>query len=101
MRKDIISMYNFVHPYIPLSVHFYFIINIKMWIFTLIGILTVLLLLVTFLPVLAPLLAWILGIVIFIAMIVLAAVFFAFLIPFIAIGFLVWIIYSAIKTWKR
>ncbi len=27
MRKDIISMYNFVHPYIPLSVHFYFIIN--------------------------------------------------------------------------
>ncbi len=28
MRKDIISMYNFVHPYIPLSVHFYFIINI-------------------------------------------------------------------------
>jgi len=27
MRKDIISMYNFVHSYIPLSVHFYFIIN--------------------------------------------------------------------------
>ncbi len=72
-----------------------------MWIFTLIGILFVALLLVTFIPILAPIFVWILGILIFVVMLVLAYIFFVTIVPAIAIGFLIWIIYSAFKTWRK
>ncbi|HOK87943.1 MAG TPA: hypothetical protein PKI14_07680 [Fervidobacterium sp.] len=72
-----------------------------MWIFTLIGILVVALLLITFLPFLAPFAVWLIGILIFVVLLILCAVFLAALVPVIAIGFLIWIIYSAVKTWKK
>jgi hypothetical protein len=72
-----------------------------MWIFTLIGILVVALIVISLLPFLTPLLVWIIGIVIFLLMLVLASLFLAALVPIIAIGFLVWIIYSAVKGWKK
>jgi hypothetical protein len=72
-----------------------------MWIFTLIGILVVALIVISLLPFLTPLLVWIIGIVIFLLMLVLAYLFLAALLPIIAIGFLVWIIYSAVKGWKK
>jgi len=72
-----------------------------MWIFTLIGLLVVALLVVTFVPFLAPIAVWIIGILIFVIMLAIAGVFLTALLPVIAIGFLIWIIYSAVKTWRR
>jgi len=72
-----------------------------MWIFTLIGILVVALILISWLPFLTPLLVWIIGIIIFLIMLTIAYFFLIALVPIIAIGFLIWIIYSAFKGWKR
>lgn len=72
-----------------------------MWIFTLIGILVVALLVVTFVPFLAPIAVWIIGILIFVIMLAIAGAFLVALLPVIAVGFLVWLIYSAFKTWGK
>lgn len=54
-----------------------------------------------FRTILAPIAVWIIGILIFVIMLAIAGVFLTALLPVIAIGFLIWIIYSAVKTWRR
>ncbi|WP_448377345.1 hypothetical protein [Fervidobacterium sp.] len=56
---------------------------------------------ISWLPFLTPLLVWIIGIIIFLIMLTIAYFFLIALVPIIAIGFLIWIIYSAFKGWKR
>jgi len=66
-----------------------------------IAILSALVVLISFFPFTAPVLVWIIGTVIFLIMLAVAYFFILALVPIIAIGFLIWIIYSAFKGWKK